>query len=47
MIYIDTSVILALLLGESRQPRAGAWSEELVSSRLLEDDAMMLDVFVV
>jgi len=36
MIYLDTSVALAHLLGESRAPRAEFWSERLVSSRLLE-----------
>jgi predicted nucleic acid-binding protein len=36
MIYLDTSVALAHLLGESRAPRAELWSEQLVSSRLLE-----------
>jgi len=36
MIYLDTSVALAHLLGESRAPRAELWSERLVSSRLLE-----------
>jgi predicted nucleic acid-binding protein len=36
MIYLDTSVALAHLLGESRAPRAELWTETLVSSRLLE-----------
>ena len=36
MIYIDTSVALAHLLAEDRQPPAGTWQETLVSSRLLE-----------
>lgn len=36
MIYLDTSVALAHLLAEDRQPPAGLWSETLVSSRLLE-----------
>lgn len=36
MIYLDTSVALAHLLGESRAPSAVLWSERLVSSRLLE-----------
>lgn len=36
MIYLDTSVALAHLLSEDRRPPAGLWSEELVSSRLLE-----------
>lgn len=36
MIYLDTSVALAQLLGETRKPPASLWSEPLVSSRLLE-----------
>lgn len=36
MIYLDTSVALAHLLGESRVPRVSLWDESLVSSRLLE-----------
>ena len=36
MIYLDTSVALAHLLAEDRQPPASLWSEPLVSSRLLE-----------
>jgi len=36
MIYIDTSVALAHLLAEDRQPPDAIWSEWLVSSRLLE-----------
>lgn len=36
MIYIDTSVVLAQLLAEDRQPPAGLWDELLVSSRLLQ-----------
>ena len=36
MIYLDTSVALAWLLTEDRQPRASFWDETLVSSRLLE-----------
>ena len=36
MIYIDTSVVLAHLLAEDRQPPDSLWSETLVSSRLLE-----------
>jgi predicted nucleic acid-binding protein len=36
MIYLDTSVALAHLLGEDRVPRARLWQETLVSSRLLE-----------
>lgn len=36
MIYLDTSVALAHLLAEDRRPPDSLWSEELVSSRLLE-----------
>ena len=36
MIYLDTSVALAHLLVEDRQPPASLWDEALVSSRLLE-----------
>lgn len=36
MIYLDTSVALAHLLAEDRRPSPELWSEELVSSRLLE-----------
>ena len=36
MIYLDTSVALAHLLGESRAPSDALWGEVLVSSRLLE-----------
>ena len=36
MIYLDTSVALAHLLGETRAPRTSLWDESLVSSRLLE-----------
>ncbi len=36
MIYLDTSVVLAHLLGEDRQPPPRLWDETLVSSRLLE-----------
>ena len=36
MIYLDTSVALAQLLAEDREPRASLWAETLVSSRLLE-----------
>ena len=36
MIYLDTSVVLAHLLAEDRQPPAALWAETLVSSRLLE-----------
>ncbi len=36
MIYLDTSVALAHLLAEDRQPPDELWSEELWSSKLLE-----------
>lgn len=36
MIYLDTSVALAHLLGEDVAPPATLWDELLVSSRLLE-----------
>jgi predicted nucleic acid-binding protein len=36
VIYIDSSVILAQLFSEDRQPRETLWQELLVSSRLLE-----------
>jgi predicted nucleic acid-binding protein len=36
VIYLDTSVALAHLLAEDRRPPSALWSEELVSSRLLE-----------
>ena len=36
MIYVDTSVILAELLVEERQPKASLWRQPLVSSRLLQ-----------
>ena len=36
MIYLDTSVALAHLLGEDRAPPATLWDEVLVSSRLLQ-----------
>lgn len=35
MIYLDTSVALAHLLAEDRQPPESLWGEILVSSRLL------------
>jgi predicted nucleic acid-binding protein len=34
--YIDSSVVLAYLLGESRTPSTAFWDAALVSSRLLE-----------
>jgi predicted nucleic acid-binding protein len=36
VIYLDTSVVLAYLLAEDRTPNEQLWSEDLVSSRLLE-----------
>jgi predicted nucleic acid-binding protein len=36
VIYLDTSVALAHLLGEDRVPPASLWDQLLVSSRLLE-----------
>jgi len=36
VIYLDTSVALAHLLAEDRQPPAALWKQPLVSSRLLE-----------
>ncbi len=36
MIYLDTSVALAHLLAEDRQPPERLWQEQLVSSRLLQ-----------
>lgn len=36
MIYVDTSSVLAELLGEPVQPKQALWSQPLISSRLLE-----------
>jgi predicted nucleic acid-binding protein len=36
VIYLDTSVAVAHLLGETRVPPASIWTERLVASRLLE-----------
>ena len=36
MIYLDTSVALAALFSEARQPPAELWSLPLISSRLIE-----------
>ena len=36
MIYLDTSVALAHLLAEDREPAESLWQQPLVSSRLLE-----------
>ena len=35
-VYLDTSVILAQLLAETRFPPPSLWSESLVSSRLIQ-----------
>lgn len=39
MIYVDTSVLLAHLLGEERHPPASLWGESLISSRLTHYEA--------
>lgn len=36
MIYLDTSVLLARLFAEDRQPPASLWDESLISNRLIE-----------
>ncbi|MGQ0505049.1 MAG: PIN domain-containing protein [Myxococcaceae bacterium] len=36
MIYVDTSVALAHLLGETRHPPEALWNESLITSRLLQ-----------
>jgi len=36
LIYVDTSVALAYLLGEDQSPPESLWEETLVTSRLLE-----------
>lgn len=36
MIYVDTSVVLAQLLAEDRQPPTSFWGKVLASSRLVE-----------
>jgi predicted nucleic acid-binding protein len=36
MIYLDTSVALAHLLGETRRPKEALWGHPLISSRLLQ-----------
>jgi len=36
VIYVDTSVVLAYLLAEDRQPPDSLWDDVLVSSRLVE-----------
>jgi predicted nucleic acid-binding protein len=35
VIYVDSSVLLAWVFGEPRQPRPDFWQERLVASRLL------------
>ncbi len=40
MIYLDTSVALAAIFAESRQPPAAFWKQDLCSSRLLEYEIM-------
>ncbi len=42
MIYFDTSVALAHLLAEDRQPPGSLWEETLFSSRLLEFEVWTL-----
>ena len=39
MIYVDTSVVLAHLLDEERQPPISLWQEVLVTSRLTHFEA--------
>lgn len=36
MIYVDSSVVLAEVLGEPVRPHGSFWDEDLVASRLLE-----------
>lgn len=36
MIYLDTSVALAHLLGETRRPDASLWQSPLIASRLIQ-----------
>ena len=36
MIYLDSSVALAVVFVEQRRPQASLWNEHLISSRLLE-----------
>jgi predicted nucleic acid-binding protein len=36
VIYLDSSVVLAQILGEDRRPPQSLWQGDLVSSRLLE-----------
>jgi predicted nucleic acid-binding protein len=39
--YLDTSVVLAHLLGEDRQPPRSFWSQAAMSSRLLEYEVIV------
>jgi membrane protein implicated in regulation of membrane protease activity len=39
VVYLDTSVLLAQLLDEQRQPPGSLWSESLVTSRLTHYEA--------
>lgn len=41
LVYLDTSVVLAELLDESRRPPASLWSQSLVTSRLLQYEVCM------
>jgi predicted nucleic acid-binding protein len=41
LIYLDSSVLLAHLLGESRRPPASIWATPLVSSRLLQYEVVV------
>ncbi len=36
MIFVDTSVVLAQILGEDMRPAHSLWSQPLIASRLLE-----------
>ena len=36
LVYLDTSLVLAELLDESRRPPTSLWSQSLVTSRLLQ-----------
>ena len=41
MIYLDTSVVLATLFNEPRQPPDALWTTEATSSRLLEYEVII------
>lgn len=41
MIYLDTSVAFATLFGEQRRPADGFWSQEFISSRLLQYELLV------